>query len=271
MIPTTGTGTETDPYVIAEWEDFITHAAETNVYITIVPNTVWDMNILHPEAWTSTAVTIKAKYINGNGLEIRNAYFENCDFIVYNAASSTHTYLYDVKLLNCFGRNAASYTHYLLRCNNNTYNHLSKITITGSFFSTSQTYGFVIANGNLYRNSWNVYVYGILAFTNVSVMDTCNFYIVQKTNLGTVYFNGLTNSLVEGEFNSPISFANSQQNIINAQINNSLATSGTNLFNIVNADKVAETTTIPQAFISVTDEEMKDAEYLRSLGFPIGG
>ena len=59
----TGTGTQTDPYMVSDWEEFVTAVGKTDVYVECSKNAVWDMNNIAPDGIKSP-ITMYAANIN---------------------------------------------------------------------------------------------------------------------------------------------------------------------------------------------------------------
>lgn len=286
MIETTGTGTIDDPYIIAEWEEFVAKAAEAGVYIKIADDTVWDMNEIHPEAWTETAVTSRARSIDGNGVEIRNVYWEDCDFMYFRTPTSSSTdatFYYNFKITNFYY--LGSGTNWLINTTNNQYKSFSNFVLTGEFYNfSSSTSSYVgLINGALYRCSANVLATGRFCISSRSpvsspdirhkTLDTCNIKIkhYNSKSLDGLFTVDLKNSYLSGSVEK-LTMQASTTSVINMDISSLLTVSGTSYsYTLINSDKTAEGVTIPSSLISCTDEQLKDANYIRSVGFPIVG
>lgn len=84
----------------------------------------------------------------------------------------------------------------------------------------------------------------------------------------------LKNSLIEGEFDYLYLIDGTNSSVINVEMdstNGKLYCANTSTGNIYNSDKATLTYAQPNAqLIGVTSEQMRDAQYLESIGFPIG-
>ena len=76
----TGSGTQTDPYIVDSWAEFESIGIKSNsqLYVHFNPdseNKIIDMNDIYPEGCPS--YNIGSSEIYGNGWEIRNLYLKN--------------------------------------------------------------------------------------------------------------------------------------------------------------------------------------------------
>lgn len=82
------------------------------------------------------------------------------------------------------------------------------------------------------------------------------------------------NSLIEGKFDYLYLVGGTNSSVINVEMdstNGKLYCANTSTGNIYNSDKATLTYAQPNAqLIGVTSEQMRDAQYLESIGFPIG-
>lgn len=82
------------------------------------------------------------------------------------------------------------------------------------------------------------------------------------------------NSLIEGEFDYLFLAGGTNSSVINVEMDSTdgkLYCANTSSGNIYNSDKATLTYAQPNAqLIGVTSEQMRDAQYLESIGFPIG-
>lgn len=70
----TGTGTQTDPFVVDNWEDFLTASSNSN-YVEWSENSgIIDFNDINPEGYTSE---IRLKCSEFNGWTFKNLHFRN--------------------------------------------------------------------------------------------------------------------------------------------------------------------------------------------------
>lgn len=93
----TGTGTETDPFVISAkdtpqqiWADFIQAIGTSSAYVQCPKNYQLDMNKVAPEGW-NTPTRWRAKHVYGNGFTICSLH-SSCteQYGLFRLDSSTH-------------------------------------------------------------------------------------------------------------------------------------------------------------------------------------
>lgn len=269
----TGTGTIDDPYILSEWDEFVSKCAENNAYIKVADNTVWDMNLIHEEPFTETAITVNATYIDGNGVTIRNLNVENCIFLVVNNRSLKNVYMYRFKFEDFYITRTKSSSCTLMFANAPQYFVVAESVVKGEFYSSYST-SETLMYGSLYRCAMTIKCDGKWrAYPNMGgithIYDCCNIKI-QSTNNDVMNFADVYNTYFSGSFENGVKFTSCLKSVLNAEIQTSLEVSGTNKYTVINADKIAEGLTIPASLISCTDEEMHSAEALKVKGFPIG-
>ncbi len=270
----TGTGTQTDPYIVDTWSDFVTAAGEKSAYVNIAENTVWDMNDILPHGLTS-AVNIQCKEIEGNFAEIRNLVKKSASILTTNNGA-----------LNIYRLNFI-----------NTTETSSGVWFQNSGSSGPMTFYNCAITGMLTRsklgsnkyNSWHIRfkndeTHGCninLRFSGSSDMGDCLFEnslitLSGKSSVTGANFEYLENCCIQGE--SPwdtVTIKSTAANIYDMKIGklygyNGLSNSSSaHKQNIVNNDKVASQGDNVKNLTLVTEVQLHDAEYLRSVGFPI--
>ncbi len=68
----TGTGTQEDPYVVDNWNDFVTAVGQYDAYVTCPEGLVFDMNEIAPDG--INGIIINCKWLDGHGLTIKKLY-----------------------------------------------------------------------------------------------------------------------------------------------------------------------------------------------------
>ena len=66
----TGTGTQADPYVVSNWDELVTAAAQAEAYVTLPSNATWNMDAQYPSG--APDIVLWCAEINGNGAVIHN-------------------------------------------------------------------------------------------------------------------------------------------------------------------------------------------------------
>lgn len=262
----TGTGTQADPYIVDTWSDFVTAVGTSGAYVEVVPGAVWDANDIAPEGMPT--VSVLATHIDGKGLEIKNARIDQ-NFLDCLSTTASSITVENISVTNFLASSSVIYK----RGNYSLY--FKNLVLSGKQISGNTIYHYagnsIYFNSNAdngcgffidYNNENDTYL--INYANNVSFRD-CIFNLNGKVILGTSPnpFRA-ENCYIFGEIKECYFNSNSSKNILNAYAD-AIAGGGTNVA-VINADKCDNITT----GTSVTDEQMKDAAYLNSIGFPIG-
>ena len=258
----TGTGTQADPYIVDTWSDFVTAVGTTDAYVEIPPGTVWDMNDISPEGVVQT--TVRCAKINGNGATINNARITN-EALLYVSSSVTSTTIENLNILNVL----ADY-HVLYNSGAPATLNLERVVFSGILNSTALLYqyshtinlnecGFVL-------NGASAHIYTIRQ--GYIYHNDCNLNI-ELENIGEDRYGSrasmdLKNCYLSGKCSRINLTTSATNNVINVEA--AAVSAAQSNMNVANSDKCAEFTNV----IAVTDEQMRDAAYLSSIGFPIG-
>lgn len=288
----TGTGTQADPYIVDTWADFVTAVGKSDVYVECAEGTVWDMNDIAPDG-ISSRINIYAKSINGNGVIIKKLYFtSNASFFFANSTSVTGvdfldslvesgTFIYrsgSATFQECrFSGIIQDSTFFYNTANSSAYIKRSSINL--QFQGNSLLYcGYYVGNGigglGLKCQNCNVrlsgsstnsstitsydsnYKYNLITFENCLISGVNPFkylYVSWAWSSGTYSSKYSVFDIV----------CSSGQSIINAPRYSSIVNC------IINSDKL-NGATVDTAIKKVTDDQLHDASYLQSIGFPIG-
>lgn len=258
----TGTGTQADPYIVDTWEDFVTAVGATGAYVEIPPGTVWDMNDISPEGVVQT--TVRCAKINGNGATINNARITN-EALLNVSSSVTSTTIENLNILNVLADSYVLYNSGAPATLN-----LERVVFSGILNSTALIYQ--------YNKTINVRECGFTLQGSASNIYTirqgliyhndCNLNIdlenIGEDRYGTRASMDLKNCYLSGKCSRINLTSSATNNIINVETAAVHAVQSN--MNIANSDKCAEFTNV----IAVTDEQLRDAAYLSSIGFPIG-
>lgn len=280
----TGTGTQTDPYIPENWEEFVEAVGKDGAYVSCPENAVWDMNESMPAGITS-AINIKAKQILGNNMTIKNPTFINsmafdikseiCEIIklnflnIYTTMNSTH----------CF---SSVKTTFFRNCK------FSGIISHGSFFSQdypNTKFNFTNdTGGNPKGCSFNLEFYGngtMYTGSPEAKFENCNIHISGENNsqINTELFSKclMINCYISGKCPSNTSmYISLKNNIYDIEVSEGKVYNYTpnNYEKTVINDSIVndyDTDTVFEDYlIKATEEQMHDAEYLKSQGFMIG-
>lgn len=282
----TGSGTQADPYVPSTWGEFVTAIGTSGVYVSLAEGTVWDMNEIAPEG-LSTDVPVRCKEIQGNGTSIKNLFIKDDCF---KMITTNNTSWSDIKFLNVLVENNAI----LFMIGTNiplSSPSMSHITISGKIVDSTLFYGnHSQANHQLSLNgcSINVELSDSSYFARVSSgaypcvkLSNCHIRTVGNSTQAATQYMQLENSLWEGDWaikSSQIVGGNgmvSQYNIfdvavpatVTVSVNSSYASNVKKC--IFNSDKITSGATLASQLVQVTSEQLRDASYLSSIGFPI--
>lgn len=288
----TGTGTQADPYIVDTWADFVTAVGKSDVYVECAEGTVWDMNDIAPDGINSR-INIYAKSISGNGVIIKKTYFtSNGSFYFANSTSVTGVDFLDSLIESgtfIYRAGAATFqecrfsgiiqdsTFFYNTANSSAYIKRSSINL--QFQGNSLLCcGYYVGNGiggrpiicencnvRLSGSSTNSstitsydsnYKYNLITFENCLISGVNPFkylYVSWAWSSGTYSSKYSVFDIVcsSGQF---ITNAPRYSSIVNC---------------IINSDKL-NGATVDTAIKKVTDDQLHDASYLQSIGFPIG-
>lgn len=297
-----GTGTEVDPYIVNNWTDFCSVKDKTGKYIfwedLPTDQKIVDLNEEVPSGYSS-AFTFESKQIDFNGWTIRNLsiYVPGAwESAIHMPANGLTAVIKNVKLLNCDFTAKSPISH-------NSYKssrvYIYDSIITGAWNSTSDSTSDSHYDDKpcLFRCSVNLNVNvaaggkGYWTFTPVQSIMRFNI-LSQKRGSGphiTLKSQGDGYTIEhDNKFIINITTPNVTEKATTTvmriiDIHNSVyvvtsdarceygETSGSsknNYVSLVRSDNVNDIYNVA-LFKSVTDEQLKDPDYLYSLGFPI--
>ncbi len=236
-----GTGTQTDPYIPATWDEFVTAVGKSGVYVSLPEGGgVFNMNEIAPEG--GLTIRIKCAEINGNDWEINNSYN-----IQFNAADYD-TIVNKLHFLNCYsnmGRNMFRFNS----CN------VAECKFSGVQAGNSVR---LFDSGTFRRCSFNFkFIENSFALLSNLKLYFCKVTIDHSDSTSTYgedenmyYYNCFFEHKTNAN-NRKLYFAGNSSILHSDAGNYILSASG--------------------AKVSVTEDQLKDAAYLRSIGFPIAG
>ena len=264
----TGTGTQADPYIVDNWEDFTNIISKSDIYVKWADsnNKVIDFNEVNPEGYTKS-INFPAN-VDFNGWTLRNFHSIASTAIRYSGSS------YAIKNLifeNFYiMSNTFIYGQYIIE--NCTFSGL----IQGDTVRVFQGCGLVCSAVNIRINTTNsTYLTNSNDFVN-SKSEIRNSDIVLDIHGGNtveICDKTTTNSRISGKISATtpvkINGSNSSCNIINLESNQPLKYTGTGI-SVYNSDLAEKSSDSSSSFKACTSEQLKDSEYLYSIGFPIG-
>ena len=273
----TGTGTQADPYKPTTWAEFLSCTTAESVYTELpVGGGVFDMNTYYPEGIPAT-IPLKG-FINGNGWEIRNAYWEKDQAAFQLSSNETYGYIENLNFINgrvngktghsgLIGSYALDYSGKPLRnCKLS-----GRVERNGADYCTFTRFG---NQATLFECSMNL----MLVDKNCTIdaneyYDNCTAkYCKLELDMPEKFYSSglcvrLDNSYITGHI-SHFYLRTSTTSVFDCEIDDFLTQyQGTSTNVLVNTDKF--TGTLPSGCIGVTTAQLKDAAYLSSIGFPI--
>lgn len=277
----TGTGTQADPYRPETWEEILQCTTADYIYTVFPANAVFDMNDYYPDGIPTAGIVLKG-FIDGNSATIKNAYYDgDAHAIIMSDAESKGKITYLKFLDFYFKATRRGATLIGVRpdaADNGTFSGEAfyGCEFSGVLSSLDVDYCGVTQcgkTGYISRCSYNV-----KAISRGCNLDTGN-YVAQHKNCNIIYEAAygtqmaLVGCYVEGSAPELNIYSEGSSQQSNTSILNYTADtiSGTGRYQnmiLVNTDRYSGT--LPTGCIGVTDEQLRDAAYLSSIGFPIG-
>ena len=247
---------------VHNWAEFVEAVAVAGDTVIMPEAERWDMNVIAPEG-ISEGITVNCAKIVGNGTSIWNAHFyeriavsgtEITDLHFINFLSNK--ILFDTSNNTAFERCMFSGllgSNRLLATGNVRWNRCSANVESQSDNSGASGQD-VFGNSCTYcRIIYHVANIGIIRFSTVT---NCEF-ILYAPQATKVYIESINSTTIRGNLSSCTYVG---------YYSNKYGSAG----NVVNTDDLADGAEL-KIVAGVTDAQMKDAAYLASVGFPIGG
>ncbi len=242
-----GDGTQENPYIPTAWDEFVYAVGkDKQTYVTMPEGGgVFDMNDIAP---TGTSLNVVCKSLEGNDWEMRNAYNVAFNF------NGDYSGDYASNLIHKF--------HFV-----NMYSDIGTLFYVNiSKFSECRISGIAAKNCVLYRGEFERCSMNFKLLNGVST-------VVEITS---GYWNGwdFVNAVIDHSNSTGTSSPNIRAN--NSFIEHKSNANGLSLNingknTVVHSDAGSFVTTASGSKVDVTEEQLKNAEYLRSIGFPIAG
>ncbi|MCM1009155.1 MAG: hypothetical protein NC485_14800 [Ruminococcus flavefaciens] len=254
-----GNGTQNDPYIPESWDEFVQAVGTYDAYVTMPESGgIFDMKKIAPKG--GITVDIKCKLIEGNNWEIRNAY--NCLFSVDDIAAQNGVSIVGLHFLNFYiDKYESIYGYSLIWANS--------LLLLGCKFS-----GTVASDVG----------YPVLLYLRSGTVATCSFNvklsgkaIFSDNSTYVIYFN-YTNVIIDnsdyvGSISCPLYVTSADsffEHIANANgIKIYLSPDKNSKSSIVHSNAGSSVATLTETYVKVTEDQLKDVEYLRSIRFPI--
>lgn len=277
----TGSGTQTDPYIVDNWADFVTAITTADAYVAFPEGGgSIDMNDAAPEGVSCIIPT--CAYVQGNGWEINNIHlddnalfyridgttiFDNLKFlkmyVSYTSGSATskmgifEMYTSNIQFKNCIFGGILFSTGGSLCISYSSYQ-------AGTVFYSCSMY--FKCDGTIQPFDGN---YSSVGFkhSRLNLLGTCTDIDVKIDN------SELTGDITAVSSNAITILSGSARSCINAVLSgfSSVSYSGTLASAVlINTDNISDGTTVSDTLNKCTTAQLGNAEYLSSLGFPIG-
>lgn len=267
----TGTGAQADPFVVSTWNDLRT------AMLTIKANGTYieldadiDMNEVAPQG--ISRIETRGIILDGKNHTIKNL-IANSGFLHLNS-TNTGIYISNLKILNFINRGTSSFISTLAH----TEFYFRHCTISGINESTAKMLAIVSDDERFGLHFTTTTDGGCFLNVNISsggfaqgiVTITDSYVKLSGESWSDSASWRLNNSYVEGKF-SGSGFKNCYNSVIDAECVNSNNFSVNNCSNLlVNTDKFTNNLSNENGIKKVTSEQLINAEYLESIGFPIG-
>lgn len=275
-----GTGTQADPYIPYEWDEVLEAIGASGAYVTFpLGGGEYNLNDIYPTGvpW----IRVRCAQIDGNGWTLKNI---RCTGSAISTIG-TRCVWNDINFLDILHQGGDFFKN-----NEEFYNdgqaifnrcRFTGIMSTGSLFVRNTRHG-----DNVFRlNSCSINIkadndailFAVGMDSSYAAVNNCNIKIVGNSNnpFGASY---MYNCFVQGEM-SPNQdkgiklVSGSNYNIIVADLSQSASSAllaCPNGINLINSDLLPAGTSIPAGMKGCTTEQLKDAGYDASIGFPIG-
>lgn len=265
----TGTGTKADPLVVSTWDDLRTAmlTVSSNTYIELDADI--DMNEVAPQG--ISRIEPYSIILDGKNHAIKNL-IANSGFLYLEPYAKI--YISNLKILNFINRGTSSFIStlahtefYFRHCTISGINEsTAKMLGTSSNSDSSGVHFTTTEDGGCFLNvniSSGGFAQGIVTMTDSYVK-------LSGESWSDSALWRLNNSYVEGKF-SGSKFKNCYNSVIDAECVNTGTILVENCSNLlVNTDKFTTNLSNENGIKKVTSEQLINAEYLESIGFPIG-
>ena len=265
----TGTGTQEDPLIVDNWADFCmidTNSAEIYVKWADSENKVIDFNEINPEGFSET-VNFPAN-VDFNGWTLKNFHSTANYAIKINWGNLIENLIFENFYITS---QTLFYGAFLLK--NCIFSGVAQPSINVTLFHGC---GLQNSSLNIRTNAeTNVTVFSGGGFSSPKTQITSSDIILDISCKGLkICENSIKNSRISGKIQadtSSITLGNTSNmsNVFNLEPNRPLKYSSSAI-SVFNSDLAEKTSDSNKNFIGVNSEQLKNAEYLYNIGFPIG-
>lgn len=263
---------------VTTWAEFVTAVGTSGADVTLPENDIWDMNEILPHF--NQNLDIACASINGNGTEIKNLHITG--HFHFTAATNVQDISFTNILADGSGGGAASKLGFfyaqltgtpgLSRCTisgifGNGYHYICAITDNASSYwrMTQCSFNCDFQNGagiimNGYARPYACRFFLTLPSAATvrlgNAAESFNEFVVNAPNATTIAVNSLAASTLRG-------------NLTNVRTISHSMTAASDV-GVYSTASIPSATVSGNKIIGVTDAQMKDADYLASIGFLIG-
>lgn len=258
----TGSGTQTDPYIVDNWVDFLAiDTTSSDIYVRWAESDskIIDFNDIKPEGFSET---ISLPYnVDFNGWTMKNLH-STANNALAGISGSKPSKVYGLTLENFYFTGSTSFQ----------YTEFKNCIFSGTAQSSSSLTLF--AYSSFANGAANVSLYGAAQITAFSYSACKNSDIVMTVTGNrfsiTSYcnaYNSRFSGKIQVDSNENVALSIAYSCVCNLEANRPLNASGSTI-SVYNSDLAQAITS--KNFIGCTTEQLKNAEYLYNIGFPIG-
>ena len=257
---------------VSTWPEFVQAVGVAGDTVVLPDKAEWDMNELYPEGYTGI-ISMKCSQINGNGTKIRNlhlfGYFvknsnitindlEMTNFVVEPGGTNLSVFIgfSQLNLHNCIfsglcGSSVSNFSYGYL--------NLDRVSMNINFTTSRNAFGIFPVNEAKYSRIRQSIPNAIItdAFVRFGTCKFCEIDVyMPQLAAGKLNVSDLSACKLLGGYGSATFYVNS-------------ASTGRDFPSIYLTDAIPESGD-GQYMHGVTRDQMRDAAYLASLGFPVG-
>ena len=245
---------------VSSWSEFVEAVAVAGDTVILPEAERWDLNEIAPEGVTES-IPVNCAKIVGNGTSIQNGRF-------YGSFIVDGTEIFDLHIINYYSDNAAiTGTGKYERC---MFSGLSAAIVDVPLNGTSWhrcAFNIELQHGE----PWAVggactYCRIILHAARATGTNIAARNAIKKNCEIIMYMPAATRLYIENA-----QYCTIRGNMTACGYIGKYSYDHGSAYTIVDTDDLAEGASVDAPLIGVTDEQMKDAAYLASIGFPIGG
>ena len=270
----TGTGTQADPYICGNWDELISVSTTASNYIKMADSDsrTIDFNSIYPDGLNSNIILYGN--IDFNGWTLTNLYIPSNQYKITFGGTQTANNCF-IKNLNFtnFLKRGSGEIFYVISSSPSNFKQFYNCVFSGEFDNGVSNDSAYLCKCPMYNCSVNVVSNstGYIYLTTIKG-ENCWFNVAGKMN--RLYIGATDNCLISGSITTSDTISLSINNgsvrysVFDINANGTLYTAnGTT--SIYNSEKISLRSEYSY-MIGVTSEQMINAEYLQSIGFPIG-